>query len=52
MQICASAMQKKSCIKSGKQSEFIVIIIYHVRTTANVAAMCAIVTIMIAHTFQ
>ena len=41
-------------IKSGKRSEFIIIIIYHVRTTAtNVAAMCAIVTIMIAqYTFQ
>ena len=25
----------------GKRSEFIIIIIYHVRTTANVAAMCA-----------
>ena len=34
--------------KSGKRSEFIIIIIYHVRTTANVAAACAIVTITIA----
>ena len=38
---------KKIHIKTRKRSEFIIIIIYHVRTTANVAAMCAIVTIMI-----
>ena len=39
--------------KDGKRSEFIILIIYHVRTKANVAAMCAIVTIMIAkYTFQ
>ena len=31
-------------IKTGKRSEFIISIIYHVRTTANVAAMCAFVT--------
>ena len=38
---------------TGKRYELIIIIIYHVRTTANVAAMCAIVTIMIAqYTFQ
>ena len=37
-----------SHIKTGKRSEFIIRIIYHVRTTANVAAMCSIVTIMIA----
>ena len=30
-----------------RKTEFIIIIIYRVRTTANVAAMCAIVTIMI-----
>ena len=34
----------------GKRSEFIIIIIYHVHTIANVAAMCAIVIIMIART--
>ena len=44
---------RNSHIKTGKRSEFIIIIIYHVRTTANVAVMCAIVTIMIAqYTFQ
>ena len=38
---------------TGKLSEFIIIIIYRERTTANVAAMRAIVTIMIAqYTFQ
>ena len=30
-----------------RKTEFIIIIIYRVRTIANVAAMCAIVTIMI-----
>ena len=44
---------RSSLIKTGKRSEFIIIIIYQVRTTANVAAICAIVTIMIAqYTFQ
>ena len=33
-------------IMTGQRSEFIASIIYHVRTTANVVAMCAIVTMM------
>ena len=37
-------------LEIGKRSEFIIIIIYHVRTTANVANMRVIVTIMIAQT--
>ena len=37
-------------IKSYKDEKIIIIIIYHVRTIANVAATCAIVTIMIAQT--
>ena len=44
MQICASSMPKESDIKTGKRSEFVIIIVYHVRTTANIAAMCAKVT--------
>ena len=32
-------LKKSHIIKTGKRSEFIIIIIYHVRTTANVAAM-------------
>ena len=35
-------------MKTGKRSEFIIIIIDHVRTIATVSAMCAIITIMIA----
>ena len=35
---------RNSHIMTGKRSEFIIIIIYHVRTTASVAGMCAIVT--------
>ena len=51
--MCASSMLEYSHIKTGKRSELIIIIIYHVRTTANFAAMCAIVTGMIAqYTFQ
>ena len=46
MKICASSMPK-SHVKTGKQSEFIIIIIYRVHCT-YIAAMCAIVTIMIA----
>ena len=39
--------------KEGKSIEFNLIIIYHVRATENVAAICAVVTIMIAqYTFQ
>ena len=40
-------------IKGGRKlSEFIVIIIYHVRKTANVAVMCAIVTIIKAAKYR
>ena len=47
--LCASSMPKSSHIKTKKRYEFIIFIIYHIRTTANGAAMCALVTIMIAH---
>ena len=46
-------MPKYSQLKTGKRSECIIIIIYHARATANVAARRAIVTIMIEqYTFQ
>ena len=50
---CVLVRCRNKVIKTGKRSKFILIIICLVRTTANVAAMCAIVTIMIAqYTFQ
>ena len=43
MQImCKSDAEIKSYKDGGKRSEFIIIIIYQVRTIANVAAMCAL----------
>ena len=45
--MCKSDAEIKS-YKDWKRYDFFIIIIYHVRTTANVAAMCAIVTIVIA----
>ena len=46
--MCKFDAEIKSYIDGGKRSEFIIIIIYFVRTTANVTAMFAIVTIIIA----
>ena len=51
--MCKFDAEIKSYTDREKRSEFIIIVIYHVRTTANVAAMGAIVTIMIAqYAFQ
>ena len=50
LQICrlfhANMCKFDAEIMTGQRSEFIASIIYHVRTTANVVAMCAIVTMM------
>ena len=51
--MCKFDAEIKSYINTGKRSEFIILIIDHVCTTANVVAVCAIVTIMIAqYTFR